>query len=1740
MNGARRRTEVSMEGIIIGRIKSTDSDQATLGECRVEVFFEQKAPEPKKTALRAERYSKEVDVSPPEKSGPGRTSARTDSTGSFKLTIPGETELASNTLYFVVSGPAGQLIGEAKRNLKEALDNLVIPVTTKELIPIPLATPENLPKETTRRISGRVLDRKGKSVPANAQVLLFARKSSDGEEDASGMPVMVARTDGSGYFFGEAPNDEFEKAAALIAGIPTEVAITLDSGYIPKKLILLVDLPESAAAGSDVTTCGGGVTPRTPSHADIENAPDTYSTDLGTGRCVEFNTPNRAIEEFDFYTVVRTTEPDIVGFTAAGQTTSGTAVSNGTLAALTAALATAERIATAATEEANAATLNATKTRAGVSDIQALDVAFNAIANNPNGRVKQAVEDALTKKGTANWSETGIRGVLATVLVSEGLSPTIAEKIAETLLNAVMSLPPSELDETHFIGTFSRAHYAADSIVIAAAQGARAAAAAVEIKVAAANAAAAAASARAAEATRAVEAARAAEAAKKNEIAAQALLQARKAQTKPRGRGQLNASNPVDWDDTPTFYQAAEIAHGHLLHFKQIWYADGYSLGDLLYSLPLAPGQKKLISVVDWERRERTERTEDTFSNEGVNAALSRDRDLGEVVTGALTESSRGGSKSTSAGVGVGTGAAGNGSYQGFNFGALIGVSGGYGESNSSAWQDSARNLSSTSLQNLRDRTLQSASAIRGLRSSVVHTVAQGEAVRATTEVVANHNHCHAVTIQYFEVLRHLKLQHELAGVQECLFVPLPMSEFDLAKALRWRQELRTYLQRPQLAGGFDAARRVQTHWSQVDSPLDRYADEYVLSLSGELLITILIPLPPFPERPKPKPEDTAANTAQAIADAVNPTTGPLGVLLAIATGGVSLIAGAVTTATINATKEAAKGARAMADELYEASPQERYDKFHHDIVPGVVAGFIDQLELWALVGGTPVPLQGVDFTLASEYQPGIPLLVSVRATLSGQQRRSEISQLIIKSVNGLPPTFRAIVNSATIRYRTSTFEHSFVDDRKVNDDIDPPKAVALFTGLFDYEIKTISVGRGATLFTPIDAWEQRSPRTEDRRLAAELVEHLNDNLEYYHHAIWWAMDPNRRYMLLDGYYAPGSNNRSVASVVENRLIGIIGNSVILPVAHGIQLDPRFKADAEGNIAELMEFYRLDAPMPASRVSLPTRGIFAEAVMGACNSCEKIDDSRFWRWEESPIDEPPSIEPISTATRRSEPATVTPSSFPTPIVSIQNAPSVPDPVGVRAALDALGKQSFADITGLAGTQANAAAAYQQALDTAYKFGKEASTLAQQAAMLGAKDKALGAIDSAEESGKIDASDAKQLRLSALKKMVGDSPVDDKASTVADRLAVIDKQEATGGISSEAATAARERIMRGLDPESAAGNDEQSAATDAIKRIPSESLESVQHTAASGATTSVTAKAAGAQAQGNNQSVFDESEVDRPISADVSEKCFGAFATAGPGFASALGVIAHIMIEADAEKSLNVERGYQLFVDDQFAGKVNPKYVKFLLMKNPNLSPAKQNIIRQGGYARPDFLLHDGQKLEFDEIKPNSITGRKDGLIQIKKISAWMNSLGLPYLPGSTYAPHGKIYIPILTFKLASFPIEVVLEVERTQAGLILYKYCIRADWSKLVKGAVVAAIIALLAFIIARIGVPGPLPIPMPVPRLPDPTPIIVLPPIPQPIVVEFTEVTLSHELLVAREHLSEDQGRNLALFVEQDIPQGW
>ena len=160
--------------------------------------------------------------------------------------------------------------------------------------------------------------------------------------------------------------------------------------------------------------------------------------------------------------------------------------------------------------------------------------------------------------------------------------------------------------------------------------------------------------------------------------------------------------------------------------------------------------------------------------------------------------------------------------------------------------------------------------------------------------------------------------------------------------------------------------------------------------------------------------------------------------------------------------------------------------------------------------------------------------------------------------------------------------------------------------------------------------------------------------------------------------------------------------------------------------------------------------------MGKCNSCEKIDESRFWRWEDSPCpDEPTAIQPVSTESRRAEPPDLTPQPLPQPIVAFQNVPAAPDPTGIGALTQLLANPNlFRDITGLTENQRNALAGLQAALGTAQFFGGKAADLALQGRMRQDVDKAIDKINQQHQAGAINDQQRSQLTEAALRSMIG--------------------------------------------------------------------------------------------------------------------------------------------------------------------------------------------------------------------------------------------------------------------------------------------------------------------------------------------------------------------------------------------------
>ena len=328
--------------------------------------------------------------------------------------------------------------------------------------------------------------------------------------------------------------------------------------------------------------------------------------------------------------------------------------------------------------------------------------------------------------------------------------------------------------------------------------------------------------------------------------------------------------------------------------------------------------------------------------------------------------------------------------------------------------------------------------------------------------------------------------------------------------------------------------------------------------------------------------------------------------------------------------------------------------------------------------------------------------------------------------------------------------------------------------------------------------------------------------------------------MLLDGFSIQTFNDfglpidenghpiplRSLASVVKNDLITITGNSLIFPVAAGYKVGKSFiiektkitdkskEGEDENKRVTLFDHYKPITPIEPYRISVPSRGVFAEAVQGACNACEKIETERLQGWTRFPnTDEPTSISPITTPTPVITDWKAAFKDFATPIVNIQNAPTAPAPgAGLAGLSELLGKSGvFKDITGLDANQQNVLKTYLSNQENAKAFAEMAKEMAMQSHNTQNSGKIMDTITQAKNAGDISKEDAGKL--------------------VKDHL----QQQIDGGETKKAELE---------NEKQAQSSEEQQAATESIRKIPAESIESVETTGPSGATTTVKAKPGG--------------------------------------------------------------------------------------------------------------------------------------------------------------------------------------------------------------------------------------------------------------------------------------------------------
>lgn len=632
-----------------------------------------------------------------------------------------------------------------------------------------------------------------------------------------------------------------------------------------------------------------------------------------------------------------------------------------------------------------------------------------------------------------------------------------------------------------------------------------------------------------------------------------------------------------DADDDFTAQLTKDVRLGVMHEFRHNWYPLGHSLGQILYSLPLAPGESINLAVIDWTRRDDAQRKERTTVDEQIVHHEHRDRIISETVNAAIHELQKGssfmGGIASSAGIS-------------FASGVAAGLANSLG--GSTARSSGTRDIASNTMQSINDNIAQTSTAKRELQSTVVIQSNQAENEAIETRTIVNYNHSHALTILYYEILRHFRIATSFVSRRPALLVKMKMDWFEGNEAEMNVREHRASLQAAlldsSLGDAFDALERIENQ-RQVESVNNK----------------------PSTTEPPPTVELKAAGPALRFFE------------FKMKTGGI-----------VDESKN--KGIEIHATlwpknlKLNEGQPINPPGLFTFKHADNSFTGVLPSGAQNGTIQWGDIDL--IELTVIIKNESGGIDIAFEHITVTGIDTEGNQLPLVDQGYEGGHLT---LGNTATLRFPTKR----------------PP--------------------------TPPPPPAPPIGEVEDKVKKAKLLEHLIYHKAYYSRAILFGQDPIDRANYLAGIKL--SDGTSAAEHIENRPIEIIGEYVAYPCN-----DPKLNA----SVNKQLEKIPLDEISPNERlVTLPTRGVFAEAKLGHCNASEEIDNTRFWDWQQSPIPHlAPEIAPIQGVKPENQQQNLQSTPFPQPLINIVNPAAAPDPTGLASAMNVLGTPNiFRDMSG---------------------------------------------------------------------------------------------------------------------------------------------------------------------------------------------------------------------------------------------------------------------------------------------------------------------------------------------------------------------------------------------------------------------------------------------------------------------------
>ncbi|WP_251052674.1 MULTISPECIES: hypothetical protein [unclassified Streptomyces] len=231
-------------------------------------------------------------------------------------------------------------------------------------------------------------------------------------------------------------------------------------------------------------------------------------------------------------------------------------------------------------------------------------------------------------------------------------------------------------------------------------------------------------------------------------------------------------------------------AEGMIVTTEQSWSAQGVTLGRLLHSLALAPGESTKVAVVDWQRTTKATGTETASEAEALSGTTDQNRSISEVANAIAREEQFGTSQATQVSKSSSSGGSAGVAFFGMGAGGNWGESSNSGFTTAVSRSTGVKSVAQEATQRISARTQQLATAARSRNMTVVRETTQAEKDQVLTRVVTNYNHMHAMSVQYYEVVQVYNVTTKPTRLERCLFIPLQELTFNYTSLQRYKEVL--------------------------------------------------------------------------------------------------------------------------------------------------------------------------------------------------------------------------------------------------------------------------------------------------------------------------------------------------------------------------------------------------------------------------------------------------------------------------------------------------------------------------------------------------------------------------------------------------------------------------------------------------------------------------------------------------------------------------------------------------------------------------------------------------------------------------------------------------------------------------------------------------------------------------------------------------------------------------------------